>query len=72
MYHFRDVVLPQLLRFGKRIGQDADVGNETAQQMIAHCALLRRSFDPLTAQLVEEGLKQWLAQARDESSQPPT
>ena len=61
-YHsFMENVMPQLEVHGRTIGQAAQGGDDLAGKVLQHYQLLARSFDPMSAKLVEDALNEWLA-----------
>lgn len=50
-------ILPRLKRDGKKIGEEAEGGNEKAKEVIRIYTMLHRSFDPLALMLLENALK---------------
>jgi len=55
---FKSRILPVLLNNGKLIGEKSVEGDENSKLIIKLYTLLHRSFDPVTASLIEEKLKQ--------------
>lgn len=60
--HYRDKTQPLLLQHGLDIGQAVHRGDREANRIAELSQQLWRSFDPVTALLLEEALQRWLAQ----------
>lgn len=58
--HFQDHTAPLLAQHGLAIGAAARAGDEWAQDIMARTVLLHRSFDPMTAHLLDQALARWL------------
>jgi len=61
--HFEHSVLPRLRMHGSGIGAAARSGDEAAAEVVRRYTLLSRSFDPVTAHLLEEALDAFLSTA---------
>ena len=57
---FDNHTLPLLRAHGGAIGEASIAGSELAKQIISTYEMLYRSFDPMTAHLLDEKLKEYL------------
>lgn len=67
---FNRNVLPRLRRWGKEIGNQFRAGSPEAKAVVHYYSMLHRSFDPVTALLVEQSLDAWEKTQPKEQTMP--